>query len=85
MEGLTMDRTHILVHFTTDKITPTITFKGPGDDSPLEDRPFHLRLGDVSTWLNIEEMDALLYEANAAMYAYDQATFIDKLTEKDAQ
>jgi len=75
-----MDRAYILAHFSTEKIIPHVEYKECGNE-----RPFYLRLGDVSTWLNIEEMDALLYEANSAMYVYDQATVIDKLTEKDAQ
>jgi hypothetical protein len=61
-----MNRSHILVHFTTEKIEPTIEHTDTWDE-----RPFHFRLGDVSTWLTLEELDALLYEAATAMHRYN--------------
>jgi hypothetical protein len=62
-----MNRAHILVHFITEKIVPFIEYTDAWDE-----RPFHLRLGDVSTWLTLEELDALLYEAATAMHQYDK-------------
>jgi len=61
-----MKKAHVLVHFSTERIIPHVEFKECGDQ-----RPFYLRLGDVSTWLTLEELDALLYEANTAMRVYD--------------